>query len=371
MKFGQIKRFGEHENAFGFLRLLFASLVIVAHTPALVDGDEHRELVIRTIGGHLTFGGLAVSGFFIISGFLITGSYLSSSGPMSYLRKRLARIYPEFLVMFVVCALLVRPLGGGAIGLSSLRSVAHELRLALTLQPPGTDGAFAGLHYPALNGAVWTIPYEFKCYLLVLLLGFAGLLRRPWVPAFGCAVCLFLAGLAPAAWLTMLSRLPLASWWLGWAQEAFRMTGLFLAGSTFYLIRRSVPLSRLLVAISAAGLLLCLIVHPLANIGLALFGSYLIFAAAEAGSRTFLKRINNETDISYGLYLYAWPVEQLLILAIGTSSLVALGSLTWAIAAGLGWLSWTFVEKPVKRWRSRGRPQRSYPSGPTLPLPTS
>ena len=77
-------RLGGHSNAFGFLRLLFASLVIFSHVPEIVDKNANRELLYR-ITGEMTFGRFAVWGFFVISGYLITGSLLASSSKYSYL----------------------------------------------------------------------------------------------------------------------------------------------------------------------------------------------------------------------------------------------------------------------------------------------
>ena len=62
-------RFDQHRNAFGFLRLTFASLVIVSHVPEIVDNDSRRE-ILHQITGVLTFGNFAVWGFFVISGYL-------------------------------------------------------------------------------------------------------------------------------------------------------------------------------------------------------------------------------------------------------------------------------------------------------------
>ena len=167
-----------HRNNFGALRLLFAYAVIVSHSPQLIDGNFSRELFVSK-GLGVSLGELAVVGFFIISGYLIAGSYLSDPNLWRFLKRRILRIYPAFLVASLVCIFLVGPLSGGLLGAMS----AHDWiltfgRLAL-LVPPVVPGAFHGLPIPALDGSMWTIRYEFRCYLLVAAIGTFGLLRKP------------------------------------------------------------------------------------------------------------------------------------------------------------------------------------------------
>src|SRR3982074_3309146 len=86
-------------NNFGFLRLLFATLVILAHSPELVDGNRSREILTR-IFGTMPLGEVAVDGFFLISGYLILQSLVNSKSYFEYLSKRVLRIYPGYIVAF-------------------------------------------------------------------------------------------------------------------------------------------------------------------------------------------------------------------------------------------------------------------------------
>jgi peptidoglycan/LPS O-acetylase OafA/YrhL len=345
---GDPKCFGHHKNAFGSLRLAFASLVIAAHVPEVVDGNARRELLTR-IFGSMSFGELAVDGFFIISGFLIASSYLNSSSIRSYLVKRVVRIYPAFLVASLLCILVVAPLGGADLRAMPWAFFQKAIGHALTLNPPPNPGAFAGTHYDGLNNAMWTIRYECRCYLLVILLRAMGLLHRPGVLGT-LALSLILVSpwvpndpaLAPA-W----AHLPL---WLGIPTLATKLTGMFLAGATFRALQHRLPLTPKYMLLAAAILVGCLSVPSLARLGVATAGTYLIFGIAALGRGTILERINNDNDISYGLYLYAWPIEKLLIAYGLVSPLWLLALCVWLSAVAMGALSWFSIEKPALRF---------------------
>jgi peptidoglycan/LPS O-acetylase OafA/YrhL len=324
--------------------------VIVSHTPQLVDGNRSRELLSR-IFSTLTFGDLAVDGFFIISGFLITGSYLSSKDVVSYLRKRVARIYPGFIVSSLVCVLIVGPATGayfkGGATWSFGSTVAH---IALLL-PPAMANVFAGTPYRVLNGSAWTIQYEFVCYLLVILLGRAGLLKS-WAPVAALSlVCLTLFGFAPNGVGDPLNSLPLHNViLLGDRSAILRLAGLFLAGAAFYLAQDRVPMNKHLLAAAVLCLGVFLLDARFIYLGLGIFGTYILLAIAALGSGTVLAKINNRNDISYGVYLYAWPAEKTLLWFGFTTNLIALAFATFVLAAIAGAISWFLIEKPAMRF---------------------
>ena len=368
----EAKRFGRHGNAFGFLRLIFAALVIVSHTPEMADGSRSRELLTRLFGT-LSFGELAVDGFFIVSGYLIAASFMKNSDVGAYLLRRIARIYPAFIVSSLVAMLIIAPLAGGV----EPDAVVPTLKRLAFLISPHAPGVFEGTSYAHLNSATWTIAYEFRCYLLILGLGVAGLLHRPWLIA-ALAVGFQAAHqlVDPAVFARIEQHLPYAQWWLGSLSAMLRLASIFLAGTLFYLLRSKVRFTAGGVAFAVVACGICLMVPALAEPGLGVFGGYLIFAAATVGGRTWIARINDRNDISYGTYLYAWPIEKLLFWYFPAAPLLAVGAATLGGALLLGAASWFGVEKPVMEWIRLRRTVRSEsvepevtPSAPGRALP--
>ena len=150
-------------------------MVIVSHSPLLLDGDRSREFLTR-IFGTLTGGDVAVDGFFLISGYLITKSFIDTPAIVSYLKRRVARIVPGYAIAFLISALCIGPFVGGA-SVLSVSGIGHLLTQMATLLPPKVIGVFPGLAYPSLNSSLWTIRFEFECYLAIAALGALGLLR--------------------------------------------------------------------------------------------------------------------------------------------------------------------------------------------------
>ena len=322
-----------HRNNFNLLRFVFAALVIVSHAPELQDGDRSNEWLSRLFGT-LSFGELAVDSFFILSGFLIVKSWVSRPQVGRFVASRVLRIYPGFIAASLFCALVVGPLYGGADYFHQFwwgGFVAGLARLELVVTPP----VFAGTAYPFLNGAVWSIPYEFQCYMLVLVAGLAGLFRRRhfWPAVF-----------AASALLHVLAASGVASF----AGELYlRLLMAFSAGCCFYLYRDALPWTP---ALARAALLLfvaCLFSRPLAEPGLCLFWGYAILHYAHAG--TPLRGFNRLPDVSYGIYLYAWPINKILLWHFPTLDVSLMMGLVGGLSILAGALSWYAVEKPFMR----------------------
>ena len=357
------------DNGFGVLRLVFAALVVLAHSSELKYGDRAHEpltLLFHTI----SFGDLAVDSFFVVSGYLISESWLRSTSAGAYLLRRVARLWPGYLVNYALCVLVVAPLAG-VVWVAGAGPRASVVLGAVLLRMPDAGAVFAGQPWPALNGASWTIVREFQCYVLVAMLGLGGLLGRRGVIAgvtLAAAIetaLLWVPGPPPpiAPHVFNLFTTPgLVDAAVDVLVPNIRLVAVFMVGVCFRLFAGQLRFRPDLALLAAAFLLVALRIGPVADAAWALAGGYLILYAATRSAGTVLARINARNDISYGLYLYAWPVEMLLYRAWPGLPVAAAGVLTVGLAAALGWASWLLVERPAlraaRRWRAAGNARR-------------
>jgi peptidoglycan/LPS O-acetylase OafA/YrhL len=350
-------------NNLGLLRLIFAMCVLVSHSIELVDGNRSRE-PLTYIFGTLSLGELGVDGFFLVSGYLIAQSFENSASVLSYLWKRVLRIYPAFVVAFVISIVVVGPLSGADMnalrGSGWIRQIVQMLFLGIPLLP----NAFAGLHYRLLNGAMWTIAFEFSCYLMVGILGVVGLLRWRWIVGSAAAVLLVFTAFFYIGYGTF----TLPSNFAGTPNDVVRFASLFLCGTAFYLFRDIIPYRSYLAAIAAVALVASLFNHATEELAVRTLGGYLIFWFAFLKNTPRLNRINNKTDISYGIYLYAWPIQSLLIKFVPGITPLPVMILTTVSAAALAYVSWRLIEKPSLSLRSIFAKNKTQPARVHQPI---
>jgi peptidoglycan/LPS O-acetylase OafA/YrhL len=123
---------------------------------------------------------------------------------------------------------------------------------------------------------------------------------------------------------------------------------MFLTGTLYLLFQRHVTYNRALALAAAVLLVICLFFQPMVALALAIFGGYLIFWFTLHCPVLPISRFTNKTDLSYGIYLYAWPIQS--SIAFFTNRSInpwALSVITLVLAAAAASVSWTFIEKPA------------------------
>ena len=336
-------------NNIDALRLILAVLVLFSHSYPLGIGSEEDEPLARLSGAQLTLGTLAVDGFFILSGFLIAPSWERSRSAASFLRKRVARIYPGFLVAAAVCFWVVVPLSrpeGFRIG--PFRDLLGHLGDVLRLRFPESPGTFPTNPAPgAVNGSLWSIPYEFWCYIGVMVMGAVGLLRRRglvlglFVAAIGVSFVVEYRDLKPGGMI--LGRI------FGYPPFWARLLPYYLAGVVAHLYRDRFRPDRRWALVALAGVLAATQVPHGVLFALPTLGTYLLLYLAFTTDWRW-PGAAKYGDFSYGIYLYAFPIQQLIMRALGHPvqpwTLFAL-ALVPTLLAGVA--SWYLVERHFLR----------------------
>lgn len=332
------------QNNFNILRLILASSVIFSHAPVLLDGNLHREPLFW-IFQTLTLGQVAVDGFFLLSGYLIVKSWAQDPHPTIFLRKRILRIYPGFIAASFVSAVIVGALGSKCASCYFEEfSVFDYLKSLFLLRVPAVPPVFDGTSYPSVNGSVWTIFFEFLCYMGTLALGVAGGIRnrRIWG---GCTVVGIVLLALHGSGVQRLGP-------VDFSHQLFRFIPTFLIGGSFYLYRNEIKFNKL--AATLSGITLCFsMFHPkIAELAFVLAGGYLLFFFAFLHTPS-LFRFNSTPDISYGVYLYAWPIKKLILWYFPTISLSILLALSVIASMALGIASWKFIESPFMKLKGK------------------
>jgi peptidoglycan/LPS O-acetylase OafA/YrhL len=340
-----VNSLSNRNNNFNLLRLGFAIFVLLAHAPELIDGDASRELLSR-IFHTLIFGGLAVDGFFLLSGYLIVQSWENTPHISDFIRNRVLRIYPAFSVATFICALIAGPLGSTSPSYFSDLSIAGVTKNALLLMPPVLPAVFEGTPHPIMNGAMWTVRFEFICYFFVLVAGVVGLTKKRQLVL---ALTVGLLGTFAIKSLGFLENLP---GYVIWHSPLIRLGSFFLIGACFYLWQDKVVFSGKHCTLAAIVACCGLFSAPLHECFLATAGAYVLFYFAFKRMAS-TENFNRLPDISYGTYLYGFPIQKLLLWYIPNLSPWILFLLSCTIALVFGLMSWYGIEKPFLKLKRR------------------
>ena len=334
----------DRRNNFDAVRLIAATSVIFTHAFLIAEGEQNRDPLVVLTQNQCPTGLVGVFVFFAISGYLVTQSWENTASAPRYFLKRCLRIFPGLVAALILSAFVLAPLVTKlplteylarpepyryVIGNAALSVKVHELPGVLFVDNP------VGLE---INGSLWTLRYEFMMYLMVLALGLTRLLNL-WT-----CIALLVVGMACVQFPTTFGGL--GGW--GW------MLSFFAIGMVLYKLRGT-RVFDYRVALAALALLAVSIVAGGFIVLFPLTGCYLALWLA-LNPRIPPLRAARWGDLSYGLYIYGWPAEQLVIWLNGGHApwwLVFGGGV--AIAGVLAFVSWHLVEAPALRLKPRPR----------------
>lgn len=345
--------FDPRRNSLNLVRLVLALMVLLAHSYTL-SGNGFGPLFN---GDHL--GTWAVYGFFCLSGYLITGSRLRTRF-VDFLSHRIARIFPGFLVSLVVVVAGFAPIAyvrqhGSIDGyLTTPATPLHHVvaNMGLSMHEWSVAGTLTANPYPHVwNGSLWSLYYEFLCYLAVgALLSFAVMRRHAWL-------------LVPTFLLTVLvvgNADTVVDGYFGGNRDVALLVDVlpfFMGGAAVYALRGVIPLTRWSALVSAVGL--ALLVSADGTWGPALAAPFITVLLMWLGKVLPCPELLRRHDISYGCYIYAFPSQQL-VAALGGAAwgTYVHAALALPITVALATASWLLVERRAMRVERRGEPLR-------------
>ncbi len=333
----------QKRDNFLLLRFLAAAMVIYGHGYAMAVHAPEASDIFTRMGWKSYSGTIGVDLFFVISGFLVTGSFLRRRNVIAFVWARALRLVPAYAVCMILSAFVLGAIYS-QLPLSEYLHHPDTRGYVLTNMKFGTDlhwdlpGVFVdNPRRSTVNGSIWTLPVEVRMYLWLTVIGALGLLFRRSIATL-VIIALLLAG-----W-TMPDRIPLLP-----IQSFLRLGAMFAVGVLCYVHRAWIPASGVLVALLVAA---CWVLHDTAAYPIA-------FALAEAGFvfwfayRLPWHGFNRVEDCSYGMYLWGFPMQQVIAYHMPAATPLMNAALSLPLAIALGFVSWHLIEKPTlsaKNW---------------------
>jgi len=334
-------------NNFMLVRFIASFLVLVTHSFSLQTGSIDLEPMREALG--MSLGDIAVDVFFITSGFLITSSYINRGNVFAFAWARILRIYPALILAMIFSVFFIGPL---FTNLNTLDYLLHPDTYKYFLK---NITLFFGIEYylpgvfldipfkRVVNGSLWTLPFEIRMYaILAFILTIVICLRKKINVITIKNVTLFL-GIFSILYVILnhyIYILPFESIFL---EKFIRLFAMFFLGAMFYVWREYITLSYKWFLILFFLLLMSTLYINIYFIVYNLTLPYLILFLAYVPGGT-IRKFNNFGDYSYGMYIYAFPVQQLLVSSYPNISIINMIIFSFSITLILSIISWHLVE---------------------------
>lgn len=331
-------------NNFTLLRHIAALFVVISHSDELLS-PSNQESIPNLSGNVISFSHIGLIIFFFLSGLLVTQSLMQSSGIIHFLWKRVLRIYPA-LILVIFMTVFVLGVAFTTIPLKHYFQSAQTwqyfiggitlIRLRFFL-----PGVFNG---EGVNGSLWSLPVEFRLYLLLAVIYCIAFFKRKLF-FFFTIIALLLFCIFSMQEMLFTSR---------WVAPYIYWGGYFFTGVLVYLGGDKIILKYWILG--------CLIViwffaakfdflYRLCELLAVCYACLVIALKVPASKQFFFSR----NDFSYSVYIYSFPIQKSVINMIGAQHLnsTTLTVITIVLLIPFCWFSWNYIEAPFLKLKNK------------------
>ena len=335
------------QNNYHLIRFIAASLVLYGHCYPLLGRGNNDYLTIASRGIFPT-SHMGVCIFFIVSGFLVSQSLQHSKTVVNFIWKRIIRIFPGLIIALLFCVFIIGALCT-TLSLSNYFQSLETYRYfkILKLYPYFSDmlpGVFENLPKKSVNGSLWTLAYEITMYLFLVFLQLIGVFSKRNIVLILCIIAFPAAGYMIFT-LNPISQIPILHLSI---TDMLEFGIFFMMGTLLNLFHDKIsykfPYFLFMVIIwfglGYFGITKSIPIKIISFLAL----PYMVIYLANLKGR--INDFGKMGDFSYGIYIYAFPVQQTIIYFGGiTISVFNLCILSALIVLVLSILSWHLIEK--------------------------
>lgn len=308
------ERYDRKNNVFDYIRILLATFVIIAHAYPIFLGMGFSDPITRKILCTESLGGIAVIGFFVLSGFMITQSMVYSKNNKEFFIKRIIRIFPALILMLLLTIFVLGPLvyDGDIKQYFSNKSVVKYLIDNINLlgnTSYSIEGVFVNNPYPAaINGSLWSLKHEFIAYIILMVFSRLSIIknRKGMLGITGISVIVYILNIKLQPIFNVMNN-------IGVVAEISQFTKLimyFFIGSTIYLYKDKIKMNFKYFILAILILLTGICLNATKYALIITIPYILMYLGTIKLKKDILKCIG---DFSYALYIYAFPIQQLLV----------------------------------------------------------
>lgn len=343
---------GGRDNNFNLMRLIAAVMVLYGHSFALAVGSSSAEPWLQF---GVTPGSVAVDIFFITSGFLVTGSLIERRELCSFVIARVLRIYPALII---VVALTVFVLGAYFTTLtlsgyfSDAETFKYWIRNSTLLR--GSYGYLPDVfennpYKKAVNGSLWTMPWEVRMYIVLLGVGIVAKFAqwRDWVWK-AIVIAIFFTVSAVYLMTYLFDSIVLIK-----DERVLRLFFMFFMGASYFALKEKIYIghSAALAALFCTAIAIFFGKSVFLPIYTVLAGYIVLYLALLPKGK--VRNFNRFGDYSYGVYIYAFPIQQIIVSRIPGITGIELFFTAFPCVLFCSVLSWHYIEKKCLRLKNK------------------